>query len=48
MIGNRPEDILEQVGKVLSGDVKRGGIPEKWDGHAAERIVAHILGLADH
>ncbi len=25
--------------------IKNGTIPDKWDGHAAERIVEHILGL---
>jgi len=31
--------------KALAGQWKKGRIPEKWDGHASERIAAH---LADH
>jgi len=45
MVGNRPEAILAAARKILNGQLKAGRIPEKWDGHAAERIVAHILGL---
>ena len=44
MVGNQPEEILKQALNILSGNVKQGSIPEKWDGHAAERIVDHILG----
>ena len=43
MVGNQPEEILKQARNILSGNVKQGSIPEKWDGHAAERIVDHIL-----
>ena len=45
MVGNQPEEILKQARSILSGTIKHGSIPEKWDGHAAERIVEHILGL---
>ena len=45
MVGNRPEEILRQARNVLVGTTKNGTIPDKWDGHAAERIVEHILGL---
>jgi UDP-N-acetylglucosamine 2-epimerase (non-hydrolysing) len=47
MVGNRPEAILAAARKILNGQLKAGSIPEKWDGHAAERIVEHILGLID-
>ena len=43
MVGNQPSEILTQAKKVLSGESKPSRIPEKWDGHAAERIVGHIL-----
>lgn len=45
MVGNQPDEILKQARKILGGKVKQGTIPEKWDGHAAERIVEHILGI---
>jgi hypothetical protein len=31
---------------VLSGDVPRGGVPQHWDGRAADRIV-EILARTD-
>jgi UDP-N-acetylglucosamine 2-epimerase (non-hydrolysing) len=35
--------ILEAAGRALRGEFPQGRIPEKWDGRAGERIVAHIL-----
>jgi hypothetical protein len=32
----------------MDGNWRKGGVPEKWDGHAAGRIVAwlvNVLGL---
>ena len=44
MVGNQPSEILAQAKEILSGKPKPSEIPEKWDGHAAKRIVGHILG----
>lgn len=43
IVGNDPEKILLAARRVMSGEWRRGEIPEKWDGHAAERIVAWLL-----
>ena len=43
LIGNDPRKIRETARKVLAGEVKRGRIPEKWDGKAAQRIVEVLL-----
>ena len=43
MVGNNKEKILEQALKFLSGDAPQGRAPEKWDGHAAERIVEVLV-----
>jgi UDP-N-acetylglucosamine 2-epimerase (non-hydrolysing) len=43
MVGNRPSEILAQAKKILVGKSGPAQIPEKWDGHAAQRIVDHIL-----
>jgi UDP-N-acetylglucosamine 2-epimerase (non-hydrolysing) len=39
LTGPNPEKILGEVQKFKSGEVKKGAIPELWDGRAAERIV---------
>jgi UDP-N-acetylglucosamine 2-epimerase (non-hydrolysing) len=33
-----------EVARIASGSGKRGRIPELWDGHAAQRIAAHLAG----
>ncbi len=43
MVGNQPAEILMQAKNILRGVSRSGQIPEKWDGHSAERIVDHIL-----
>jgi UDP-N-acetylglucosamine 2-epimerase (non-hydrolysing) len=45
MVGNQPEEILKQAKNILSGTIKPGMVPEKWDGHAAERIVDNLLSI---
>jgi UDP-N-acetylglucosamine 2-epimerase (non-hydrolysing) len=39
VIGSRKETLLQKAVEVLSGDAKKGGTPELWDGRASERIV---------
>ncbi|MDB4795494.1 UDP-N-acetylglucosamine 2-epimerase (non-hydrolyzing) [Verrucomicrobia bacterium] len=39
LIGTNPERIPPAMERLLSGHWKKGKIPEKWDGKAAERIV---------
>ena len=39
LVGNRPESILEAARGVLAQAGKPHGVPDKWDGRAAERIV---------
>jgi UDP-N-acetylglucosamine 2-epimerase (non-hydrolysing) len=40
LVGSDPQRIVVEVGRILAGESKAGRIPELWDGHAAERIVA--------
>ncbi len=40
LAGTEPEQIRAAARTVLSGQIRPGRIPELWDGHAAERIVA--------
>jgi UDP-N-acetylglucosamine 2-epimerase (non-hydrolysing) len=43
IVGNDPEKILAAAKDVLDGKKTAGSIPEKWDGHAAERIVEWLI-----
>jgi UDP-N-acetylglucosamine 2-epimerase (non-hydrolysing) len=43
LVGTDPRKILEGATAVLNGNSRPGGIPEKWDGRAAERIVDVLL-----
>jgi UDP-N-acetylglucosamine 2-epimerase (non-hydrolysing) len=43
LVGTDPNGILKGFQKVMKGDQKKGGIPELWDGKAAERIVRILL-----
>lgn len=39
IVGTDTEKIITLARRILAGEWKKGRIPEKWDGHAAERIV---------
>ena len=43
LIGTDPKAIKPIMDKLFSGQWKKGGIPELWDGHAAERIIDVLL-----
>lgn len=43
IVGSDPLLILSSVKEVLETGGKSGQIPEKWDGHAAERIIQKII-----
>ena len=44
MVGRDRAAILGGVDEILAGGGKSGRVPELWDGHAAERIAAHLAG----
>ncbi|MGV3461110.1 MAG: non-hydrolyzing UDP-N-acetylglucosamine 2-epimerase [Flavobacterium sp.] len=43
LIGVNPDAVKPALDKLFAGEWKKGGIPELWDGHAAERIVDSLL-----
>ncbi len=43
LVGWQAENILSAARKVLARTARSGRIPEKWDGHASERIVDVLL-----
>ena len=45
LVGNDPEKITAAFKNLLSGTWKKGGIPELWDGHAAKRIINHLVDI---
>jgi UDP-N-acetylglucosamine 2-epimerase (non-hydrolysing) len=46
LIGDDLGLLRTQVQAVIEGRGKRGAVPPLWDGHAAERIVDALIGLA--
>jgi UDP-N-acetylglucosamine 2-epimerase (non-hydrolysing) len=45
LIGTDPAKLGPALARLMAGKWKKGGIPEKWDGRAAERIVAELERL---
>jgi UDP-N-acetylglucosamine 2-epimerase (non-hydrolysing) len=45
LLGTNPKAIRPALEKLFSGSWKKGSIPEKWDGKAAERIVQKLIEL---
>lgn len=45
ILGTAPEAIKPAMDQLFAGKWKKGGIPPKWDGKAAERIVDALLAL---
>jgi UDP-N-acetylglucosamine 2-epimerase (non-hydrolysing) len=45
MVGTDKNKILREGNKILNNEQKKGKIPEKWDGKAAQRIVDVLLKL---
>jgi len=45
LIGTEPAALKNALNRLFAGEWKRGGIPELWDGHAAERIVEVLSRL---
>jgi UDP-N-acetylglucosamine 2-epimerase (non-hydrolysing) len=43
LIGTDPSAIKPSLDKLFAGKWKKGGVPELWDGKAAERIINSIL-----
>ena len=45
LIGTNPAAIKPALDKLFAGEWKKGAIPELWDGHTAERIIAILADL---
>lgn len=45
LVGTDPQNIKPAMEKLFAGNWKEGGIPEKWDGKAAQRIVNILRDL---
>lgn len=45
LIGTNPEAIKPAFDKLFAGKWKEGGVPELWDGNAAERIVEKLIEI---
>lgn len=47
LVGTDPANLPPALARLMAGQWKRGGIPEKWDGRTAERIVAELEKLLE-
>lgn len=47
LVGTDPAAIIEAAEAILAGNGQRGRIPELWDGHAADRLAAHLSTWLD-
>lgn len=47
LLGTDPKSIAPAMEKLFSGKWKKGGIPEKWDGKTAQRIIEKIETVFD-
>jgi UDP-N-acetylglucosamine 2-epimerase (non-hydrolysing) len=45
LIGTNPKNIKPALDKLFTGNWKKGGIPELWDGQAAKRIVDILVKI---
>ncbi len=45
LVGTNPDNIKPALDRLFSGEWPYGGIPQLWDGHAAERIVKILTAL---
>ena len=45
LVGTDPKNIKPALDLLFSGNWTKGGIPELWDGHSAERIVEKLITL---
>lgn len=45
LIGTDPKAIKPAMDKLFTGEWKKGGIPDMWDGKTSERIVKHLVRL---
>lgn len=43
LVGGNPEKLRETLSKMKTGEWKKCGLPDRWDGRAAERIVQILL-----
>ena len=48
LVGRDRSAIERAFGDILSGQGKRGRVPELWDGRAADRIAAHLFDWLAH
>ena len=48
LIGTDPTLVKPTVDKIFNNQWKKGGIPERWDGKTAQRIVEHLLKIVNN
>lgn len=44
LVGEDPQRLRDEVGRMVRGEWKQSALPDRWDGRTAERIVKILLG----
>lgn len=45
LIGTNPDAVKPALNKLFAGEWKKGGVPELWDGNAADRIIKKLIEI---
>lgn len=45
LVGEDPQKLSEAMKRIIGGQWKHGGLPDRWDGRSAERILSTLLSL---
>jgi UDP-N-acetylglucosamine 2-epimerase (non-hydrolysing) len=47
LVGTDPLKVVPAAREILAGRAKKGGLPEYWDGRAAERIADILIKFCE-
>lgn len=45
LLGTDPKNLKPALDRLFAGNWKKGAIPERWDGEAADRIIQHLIQM---
>jgi UDP-N-acetylglucosamine 2-epimerase (non-hydrolysing) len=45
LLGTNPDPLKPYMQKAITGDWKKGSIPDLWDGNTSERIISTLIDM---